>query len=444
MSFTHPLALLATEVGTSTSPEIMMTPELVRGIPADFLFTQDLYNGLDNGQVLMLQRFLNGDTQTQVNSTGPGSPGNETTYFGNATQNAVERFQVLYRSVILDPLGFSSPTGIIGARSRSVLNQILDNLRNNLPANTNIFIGRAVQNNGTSTAATLDNNLLFQSVGTGTSSLNFGTSTASSTASTTPLRIETGSIPSATVGTAYVGVIEATGGTDSYSWSVLYGSLPNGVTGRGIACAVSPCKSPLILSGTPTSAGSYTFIIRLSSGGEYITKEMVINIQDRAQTTTTQTTNNSNNQIFTYNPSTSTETSSSSTASSSDSNIGLALGIVGAAVAVGAVSKIASTASSAGMPSFGGRIVYVQYCTCSTFILLYVFDTRKVTLPLLYIPGYSKLLKDYNIWIPGPLVLGGYTYGGPPCMIYAGTSCVSVGQPVGIIDAIRGVGTSLE
>jgi peptidoglycan hydrolase-like protein with peptidoglycan-binding domain len=417
MFFMQPLAVYASEVTRSTI-NISITSQ----IPSDFLFTQDMYNGLDSEQVRMLQIFLNGDPQTLVKSTGPGSPGNETTYFGNATQSAVERFQTIYKSVILEPLGFSSPTGIIGARSRSVLNQILDNLRKNLPANTSIYTGRVVQNSGSN-------------------SLSVATSTTSSTTSHALLKIETTSIPSATVGSAYAAVIQATGGADTYNWSVLYGSLPNGIVAKSSDCTASPCKSALIISGTPNSAGSFTFIVRLESGNQYVTKELVINIQDRAQTTTTQnTTTGTSISISNTTPSIDT---SSSTASSSSSNLGLALGVLGAGVAIGAVSSAVSSASSAAMPSFGGRIVFVQYCTCTAFILLYVLDTRKVVLPLLYIPGYSKLLMNYNIWYPGPQVLGGYTYGGPPCLVYAGTACVTVGQPVGIIDAIRGVGSSL-
>ena len=439
MFFMHPLALIASDVGGSTT-NISITSQ----IPNDFLFTQDMYNGFDSQQVKMLQIFLNGDPQTLVKSTGPGSAGNETTYFGNATQNAVERFQVIYKSVILDPIGFTSPTGIIGPRSRSVLNQILSNLRKNLPANTNIFIGKSTQNTGTSTSATVANNLLFQSVSTGTTSLDIGTSTATTTASTTPLIITTSFIPSATVGTNYVAAIQGTGGTGPYSWAVLYGSLPNGITPRGTTCTASPCRESLILSGIPTSAGSFTFIVRLTSGNQYVTKELVINIQDNAQiATTTKNSTDNISGLFTYNPPTSPSSNTSSNSnSSSGSNVGAAVAVVGAAVAVGA---IASAASSAALPGFGGRIVYVQYCTCTAFVLLFIYDfDKKSVIQLMYIPGYSRLLSQYNIWESGPLVLGGYTYGSSACYVYAGEDCVTVGTPIGIIDAVRGIGTSVE
>ncbi len=408
MFFMHPLALLATEVATSTSPA---STSGLNGIPNNFLFTQDMYNGLDSEQVRMLQILLNSDSRTVVKLTGPGSQGNETTYFGNATQNAVERFQIIYKSVILEPLGFSNPTGIIGARSRSVLNQILDNTKNNLPSSTE------------------------------TTSLDITTTTAS----TTPLSITTASVPSATVETSYSGTIQGIGGNESYNWVVLYGSLPSGITARSGVCVTSPCKAPFTLSGTPKSAGSYTFIVRISSGNQYVTKEFVINVQDRAGSTTqNNTSNNTNNDLFTYNPGTSAASATgTSNSSSSNANIGVAAGIVGAAAISSAIGK---SSSSGGVRTvFGGRIVYVQYCTCTAFILLFIYDVDlKSVIQLLYIPGVSRLFQAYNVFQPGPQVLGGYIQSGVPCMVYAGTSCVQVGSPTGIIDFLRGVGTSAQ
>lgn len=392
--FMHPLALLATEVSTGTSPSSALS-----AIPNDFVFTQDLYNGVDSSQVRMLQIFLNSDSRTVVNSTGPGSPRNETTYFGSATQRAVDRFQTIYRSVILDPIGLTSPSGVIGSRSRSVLNKILDNLRNNIPANTNVFTGTTVLSNGNSNntstfntrptlslavpssaaigtqvnlngtgfsttenfiklgdlyAAKADsqngtslsfvvpellgpectfstaNGLSCSAIGSltevgrtyplsvktlngTTTSISFtvATSTATSTAIET-LRITTSNIVPATVGSSYSATISAEGGSESYNWSVLYGSLPNGIVARGAVCIASPCKAPLNLSGVPTVAGSYTFIVRVSSGNQYVTKELVINVGERSSTvptTTTTTGTTGTDGIFKYTP----ETSSSNT-----------------------------------------------------------------------------------------------------------------------------------
>ncbi len=106
--------------------------------------------------------------------------------------------------------------------------------------------------------------------------------------------------------------------------------------------------------------------------------------------------------------------------------------------------KVLGVGTSAASPGFGGRLIYVQYCTCTAFLLLFIYDfSKKSVIQLMYIPGYSKLLSQYSVWSPGPLVLGGYTYAASPCMVYAGTSCVSIGVPTGTIDFIRGIGTSI-
>lgn len=445
----HPLALLATEVATGT--QSISTSDLTSKIPSNFTFTENMHNGFSSEEVRMLQILLNADSRTIVNSIGPGSAGNETTYFGTATQNAVERFQTVYRSAILDPIGYTSPTGIIGSRSRNVLNQILNNLRSSQPFDANIKGLNTIQNTGAST----NNTSIFQSVNSGTTSLDIATTTASGT--TTPLSITTNYIPTAQIGTAYNGIIEATGGTDSYTWRVLYGSLPNGITARTSVCITYPCQAPLTLSGNPTVSGSYTFIVKLSSGNEYITKEFVISIQGTSGTTTQQNTNQTTNQTTSIGntsgqPITINNDTSTTQNSSSGSNIGAALGILGGAVAISALAKnvvsssVTGTAAGGGVRTvFGGRITYVQYCTCTNFILLFIFDNDlKSIVQLLYIPGVSKLFQAYNVFEPGPQVLGGYIPGGTPCIVNSGGDCVPIGLPIGVIDTLRGVGTTLH
>lgn len=59
---------------------------------ACFTFTQTLTVGANGSEVMQLQKFLNAHGAV-VASTGAGSPGNETSYFGNATKAAVAKWQ---------------------------------------------------------------------------------------------------------------------------------------------------------------------------------------------------------------------------------------------------------------------------------------------------------------------------------------------------------------
>ena len=68
------------------------------------------------------------------------------------------------------------------------------------------------------------------------------------------LSITTTSLPAATTGTNYSQQLAATGGTTPYSWTVLSGTPPAGVS----------LSSAGVLSGTPTAAGSSTFTVRVT------------------------------------------------------------------------------------------------------------------------------------------------------------------------------------
>lgn len=77
--------------------------------------------------VRQLQKFLNSSADTKVADAGPGSPSNETNYFGISTKNAVMKFQSKYASEILIPAGLSAPTGVFGALSLNKLNSLESN-----------------------------------------------------------------------------------------------------------------------------------------------------------------------------------------------------------------------------------------------------------------------------------------------------------------------------
>jgi len=88
---------------------------LVIGSNANAAITMQLKQGVTNDQVKELQQFLNGcSAETKVASTGAGSPGYETRYFGSLTKAAVYRFQQKMGIVTT-----SSSIGLVGPATRA-------------------------------------------------------------------------------------------------------------------------------------------------------------------------------------------------------------------------------------------------------------------------------------------------------------------------------------
>lgn len=96
---------------------------LIVPVAARAALTRNLTVGDFGADVYELQTLLNRDSRTQVAVAGPGSPGNETMYFGTLTQSAVVRYQNLYAAETLRPLGLSAGTGYVGAYTRARLAQ---------------------------------------------------------------------------------------------------------------------------------------------------------------------------------------------------------------------------------------------------------------------------------------------------------------------------------
>ena len=98
---------------------------------------------------------------------------------------------------------------------------------------------------------------------------------------TPQLVISTASLPNGSVGAAYNSTLTATGGTGPYTWSagawVGGGALPTGLS----------LTSAGVLSGTPTAAGSFSFILQVTdSGGATATHTYTVSISSQLSITT--------------------------------------------------------------------------------------------------------------------------------------------------------------
>ncbi len=95
-----------------------------------------------------------------------------------------------------------------------------------------------------------------------------------------PLLITTTLLPDGVVGSAYNATILSTGGSGTHAWSIADGSLPPGLQ-------LNPSTGPSVnLTGTPTTAGTFGFAVRVTSGRAVTTRVFSVDVTSALTITT--------------------------------------------------------------------------------------------------------------------------------------------------------------
>ena len=110
------------------------------------------------------------------------------------------------------------------------------------------------------TAATYSFAMKVTACGGNTSQMAYKVVIQAATSGT--LAITTTSLPNGTVRTAYSAVAKASGGCTPYKWAIASGALPAGVTAKASSTTTS-----LNLTGTPTTAATYSFAVKVTGCG---------------------------------------------------------------------------------------------------------------------------------------------------------------------------------
>ena len=80
--------------------------------------------------------------------------------------------------------------------------------------------------------------------------------------------INTTSVPNGIVGTTYSAAVKASGGCTPYKWAISSGALPAGVSAK-----VSSTTASLNFTGTPKTAATYSFTVKVSGCGGAVSQE---------------------------------------------------------------------------------------------------------------------------------------------------------------------------
>lgn len=112
-------AVASSAVSTTVPAPAAALPSTVATSSAAPILVSDLSFGMDNAEVKVLQQLLN-KIGFQVSASGLGSPGQETTSFGNLTRATVRKFQCA-KAIVCTGDEHATGYGLVNAATRQAL-----------------------------------------------------------------------------------------------------------------------------------------------------------------------------------------------------------------------------------------------------------------------------------------------------------------------------------
>jgi Putative Ig domain len=164
-------------------------------------------------------------------------------------------------------------------------------------------------------------------------------------AAVTTLQITTTTLPAGQVGAAYSTLLQASGGTTPYSWGLGSGVLPAGLS----------LSTSGTLSGTPTTAGSFTFTIKVTDSttptAQTATKSLTFTVASAATPVEITTTSVPAGQV-----SVAYSTTLQATNGTSPYTWSLSSGALPAGLTLSAAGAISGTPTTTGTSSFTVKV----------------------------------------------------------------------------------------
>ncbi len=258
--------------------------------------------------------------------------------------------------------------------------------------------------------------------------------------------ITTTSLPNGTVKTAYSAAVQASGGCTPYKWEIASGTLPAGVTTK-----VSSTTTTLKLTGTPGTAGTDSFVVKVTACGGHVSQvSYTITIHSIVAITTTSL------------PNATVETAYSAVVQASGGCTPYKWEIASGALPAGVAAKVSSTTTSlrlTGKPSqaatdsfvvkvtgCGGHVSQVSYKIAIQGTANHVVDLSWKASTSAHVAGYNVYRcpdgvtwKKINASLIGPTLYSDSTVANSTTYFYATTAVDIYGDESNMSAAVRAV-----